>query len=102
MTALRIIAALGALPLTGVAAMMLFGQIRYGLDWPQLILGLTAASLVGEIPLRFPLGAFYVDLGSGVRVLGLVAALAVGVLGGIVPAVRAIRMPLPDALGGKL
>ena len=31
---------------------------------------------VGEIPLRFPLGAFYVDLSSTVRFLGLLAALA--------------------------
>jgi putative ABC transport system permease protein len=66
------------------------------------VVGFSAASLVGEIPLRFPLGAFYVDLGSGVRFLGLVAAFAVGLLGGIVPALRAVRMPLPDALGGKL
>ena len=66
------------------------------------VMGFTAASLVGEIPLRFPLGAFYVDLGSAVRFLGLAAALAAGLLGGIVPAVRAIRLPLPDALGGRL
>ena len=33
--------------------------------------------------------------------LGLGAALASGVLGGIVPALRAVRIPLPDAIGGK-
>lgn len=64
--------------------------------------GFAVASLVGEIPLRFPLGAFFVDLGSGVRFLGLAVALAAGLLGGIVPAWRAVRMSLPDALGGKL
>jgi len=66
------------------------------------LLGFGAASVVGEIPLRFPLGAFFVDLGSGVRFLGLAAALAAGAVGGIVPALRAVRMSLPDALGGKL
>lgn len=66
------------------------------------LVGFAAASAVGEIPLRFPLGAFFVDLGSGVRFLGLAAALAAGLLGGIVPALRAVRMSLPDALGGKL
>jgi hypothetical protein len=61
------------------------------------LVGFAAASAVGEIPLRFPLGAFFVDLGSGVRFLGLAAALAAGLLGGIVPALRAVRMSLPDA-----
>jgi putative ABC transport system permease protein len=66
------------------------------------VVAFVAASVVGEVPLRFPLGAFYLDLGSGVRFFGLAAALAAGLLGGIVPAVRAVRLPLPDALGGKL
>ena len=65
-------------------------------------IGFAAASLVGEVPLRYPLGAFYVDLGSAVRFLGLCAAFAAGLLGGIVPAWRAVRLPLPDALGGRL
>ena len=57
---------------------------------------------VTVIPLRFPLGAFFVDLGSGIRFLGLAAALAIGLLGGLVPAMRAVRTPPPDALGGEL
>ncbi|MCC7140157.1 MAG: ABC transporter permease [Planctomycetes bacterium] len=66
------------------------------------LVGFTFASLVGEFPLRFPMGAFYVDLGSSARFVGLAAAAAVGLLGGIAPAARAVRMPLPDALAGKL
>ena len=66
------------------------------------ILGFTAASLIGEVALRFPMGAFFLDLGSTVRFMGFFAALAAGLLGGIVPAVRAVRLPLTDALGGKL
>lgn len=66
------------------------------------LVGVGAAGLVGEVALRFPLGAFYLDLGGTVQAIGLAAALAVGLLGGLVPAVRAVRLPLPDALGGKL
>ena len=35
------------------------------------------------------------------RALGLGAALMAGMIGGLVPALRAVRMPLVDALGGK-
>ncbi len=66
------------------------------------ILGFTAASLVGEVPIRFPAGAFVLDLGAASKLTGLVAALTAGLLGGLFPAWRAIRQPLPDALGGKM
>jgi len=64
-------------------------------------LGCGAALLLGEIPLRFPMGAFALDLDAPRRALGLGAALFSGLLGGLVPALRAVRMPLVDALGGK-
>lgn len=66
------------------------------------IVGFTAASVVGEVALRFPAGAFVLDLGATSKLTGLLAALAAGLLGGLFPAWRAIRQPLPDALGGKL
>ena len=66
------------------------------------IVGFVAASLVGEIALRFPAGAFVLDLGPSARLTGLLAALAAGLLGGLFPAWRAVRQPLPDALGGKI
>jgi putative ABC transport system permease protein len=65
------------------------------------LLGFAAATLVGEVPLRFPAGAFFLDVGSNVRFVGLLAAGAAGLLGGLVPAWRALRVPLTDALGGK-
>ncbi len=65
-------------------------------------LGVVGASLVGEIALRFPSGAFRLDLGGAVRLVGFFAALGAGLFGGLVPAVRALRLPLTDALGGKL
>jgi ABC-type antimicrobial peptide transport system permease subunit len=64
--------------------------------------GFFVAGLFGEVPLKFPMGAFYLDLTAPVRLAGLGAALFAGLLGGLVPAVRAIRMPLVDALGDKL
>ncbi|HVG94967.1 MAG TPA: ABC transporter permease [Planctomycetota bacterium] len=85
---------------TAVAVSLVQESLLIGLCGGAL--AFVAASLAGEVPLRFPLGAFYLDLGSGVRFFGLAAALAAGLLGGIVPAVRAVRLPLPDALGGKL
>ena len=66
------------------------------------LIGFWISGFFGEIPLKFPMGAFYLDLSPDVRLGGLVAALVIGLLGGIVPAVRAVRMPLTDALGGRL
>ncbi|MEM8885569.1 MAG: FtsX-like permease family protein [Planctomycetota bacterium] len=64
-------------------------------------LGLAAALAVGDLPIRFPMGAFRIELAMPQRALGLAAALVAGTLGGVVPAWRAVRMPLVDALGGK-
>jgi putative ABC transport system permease protein len=64
--------------------------------------GYLVAGLFGEVALKFPNGAFFLDLSAPVRLTGLGAALLAGVLGGLVPAVRAGRMPLVDALGDKL
>lgn len=64
--------------------------------------GYLVAGLFGEVPLKFPMGAFYLDLSAPVRLTGLAAALVAGLLGGLIPALRAIRMPLVDALGDKL
>ncbi len=66
------------------------------------LLGFWIAGAFGEIPLKFPMGAFYLDLSPTVRLSGLAAALAIGLIGGLIPAWRALRMPLVDALGGKL
>lgn len=65
-------------------------------------IGFAAASLSGEVALKYPAGAFTLDLSTSVRFLGLLAAVAAGLLGGLVPAWRAVRLPLTDALGGRL
>jgi len=42
------------------------------------------------------------DVDATSRLLGLGAALASGLLGGILPALRVVRLPLLDALGGRV
>jgi len=63
--------------------------------------GIAAALWIGDVPIRFPMGAFRIELDLPQRATGLAAALAAGMIGGLVPAWRAVRMPLVDALGGK-
>ena len=64
-------------------------------------LGLLAALAIGDVSLRYPMGALALTPDAQSRLLGLGAALASGVLGGIVPAVRAVRIPLVEAIGGR-
>ena len=64
-------------------------------------LGVGLALLIGDVSLRFPMGALTLDLDAPRRAIGLAAAIGSGVLGGLVPAVRAVRVNLVDALGGK-
>jgi len=64
-------------------------------------LGVGAALWIGELPMRFPMGAFRIDLSMPQRAIGLSAAMIAGILGGVVPAVRAVRVSIVDAIGGK-
>jgi putative ABC transport system permease protein len=64
-------------------------------------LGCLGALLVGDIALRYPMGALSLRPDAVSRGIGLSAALASGLLGGLVPAVRAVRLPLLDAISGR-
>ena len=64
-------------------------------------LGCLAALAIGSVSLRYPMGALMLELDVGARAAGLAAALASGLLGGILPALRAVRVPLLDAIGGR-
>jgi putative ABC transport system permease protein len=64
-------------------------------------IGCLLALWIGAVPLRYPMGALWLSADAPSRALGLGAALASGVLGGIVPAWRAVRLPLLEALGGR-
>lgn len=64
-------------------------------------IGLLLALAVGDVSLRYPMGALRLEPDMASRLTGLCAALASGLLGGIVPAVRVVRIPLVEALGGR-
>lgn len=64
-------------------------------------IGVLCALWIGSVPLRYPMGALWLEADLESRTVGLGAALVSGLLGGIVPAVRAIRIPLVEAIGGR-
>jgi putative ABC transport system permease protein len=64
-------------------------------------IGTLLALAIGDVSLRYPMGALALVPDAGSRGLALVSALASGVVGGIVPAVRAVRIPLVEAIGGR-
>ena len=64
-------------------------------------IGTLVALGVGAVSLRYPMGALLLEADLSSRAAGLGAALASGLLGGIVPAIRAVRIPLVEAIGGR-
>ena len=64
-------------------------------------IGTLVALGVGAVSLRYPMGALLLEADISSRAAGLGAALASGLLGGIVPAIRAVRIPLVEAIGGR-
>lgn len=64
-------------------------------------LGTLLALAIGDVSMRYPMGALSLTPDVEARLWGLSAALISGVLGGIVPAIRAVRIPLVEAIGGR-
>ena len=64
-------------------------------------IGTLIALAIGAVSLRYPMGALLLEADLWSRAAGLGAALLSGLLGGIVPAVRAVRIPLIEAIGGR-
>jgi len=63
--------------------------------------GTLTALGIGAVSLRYPMGALLLEADLQSRAIGLGAALVSGLLGGIVPAIRAVRIPLVEAIGGR-
>jgi putative ABC transport system permease protein len=63
--------------------------------------GCLLALALPPISLRYPMGALRLDFTPEVRGIGLAAALGAGALGGLLPALRSVRVRLVDALGGR-
>jgi len=64
-------------------------------------IGALIALGIGAVSLRYPMGALLLEADLTSRATGLGAALLSGLLGGIVPAIRAVRLPLVEAIGGR-
>ncbi len=64
--------------------------------------GLVAAAIgmlvLDQATIRFSMGIFGLSIGPGVLVLSLLAGLLLGVFGALVPAIRCLRLPVPEAL----
>lgn len=54
--------------------------------------------LLDGLAIRFSMGAFALTLDAPVMLIGLLGGLLVGVIGAIPPALRCLRLPIPDAL----
>ncbi len=65
-------------------------------------LGVFTALAIGSWSLRYPMGALQLQADVTSRALGVAGALLSGLLGGIAPAWRAVRLPLVEALGGRI
>ena len=66
-------------------------------------IGGVTASLLGlwlldGLVVRFSMGVFGITIGPGVLAAGLISAIVLGIIGAIVPAVRCLRLPIPEAL----
>jgi ABC-type lipoprotein release transport system permease subunit len=54
--------------------------------------------LLDGLVVRFSMGVFGITIGPGVLAIGLLSAIILGIIGAIVPAVRCLRLPIPEAL----
>lgn len=83
-------------------------QVAIGLVQESLLVAFLGGAIgtlialgIGAVSLRYPMGALLLEADISSRAVGLGAALVSGLLGGIVPAVRAVRIPLVEAIGGR-
>ncbi|MEZ6038783.1 MAG: ABC transporter permease [Planctomycetota bacterium] len=64
-------------------------------------IGTLIALGIGAVSLRYPMGALLLEPDLSSRAVGLGAAIVSGLIGGLVPAIRAVRIPLVEAIGGR-
>jgi putative ABC transport system permease protein len=63
-----------------------------------LIASILGLLILDGLAVRFSMGAFGLVVDAGVLALGLLAGLALGLLGALPPAYRCLRMPIPESL----
>lgn len=64
----------------------------------SLLACLIAVLTLDGVAVRFSMGAFGLTVDAGVVALGLLAGLVLGLIGALPPALRALRLPIPEAL----
>lgn len=62
------------------------------------LLGVAASVIVGGVPIKVPMGAFLFRANASDALVGVFAALVIGVVGALFPAFRIVRMSVVDAL----
>jgi putative ABC transport system permease protein len=63
-----------------------------------IIATIAALLLLDGLAIRFSMGAFALTLDAPVVMAGIVAGLAVGIIGAMPPAIRCLRLPITEAL----
>jgi putative ABC transport system permease protein len=84
-------------PRRAIALSLLQESVILAAGATLLAAGLALALAQGAA-VRFTMGAFTLQIDRTALLVGCVAGLGLGVFGAIPPAVRAFRMPIPDAL----
>lgn len=64
----------------------------------SLIGALIGLAFLDGLAIRFSMGAFAMTIDAPVLLIGLLGGLLVGVIGAIPPAIRCLRLPIPEAL----
>lgn len=63
-----------------------------------LIACTLALGVLDGLAVQFSMGTFALSIGAGVLATGVGAGLLLGVIGAVVPSIRCLRLPVPDAL----
>jgi len=63
--------------------------------------GLLAGSLANGVPMKMSQGAFYLSVDGLVIAVGLGLAFVMGFLGGLLPAIRCLRLTIPESFRAK-
>jgi len=63
-----------------------------------IIACIIAMAFLDGYTVRFSMGTFTLSMTSGIIALGVAAGLCLGIIGAVAPALRCLRLPIPEAL----
>jgi len=95
----REVGALQAMGYTRAAvALSLVEESTFAAACGSIIACLLGLTLLDGLAVRFSMGAFALTLDAPVLLAAIAAGLAVGLIGALPPAIRCLRLPIPEAL----